>query len=108
MIYPKIFSDVAYTFGLPSHTGHSYWWKMNEEEDSIILEFGLPGIKEDEIEIKYKSENGSIRLFVKDKAEKEVLLSRQVDPDKIEASLELGILSIKAPILNTDRIIEIK
>ena len=93
-----------------THRGIStpIYYGVIEKEDHLEAELKLPGIKKDEIEIKYIADRNIINVFVKDKIDEDVYLNRQIAPEGIKASLDLGILLIKAPIKNTDKKIEIE
>ena len=81
---------------------------QREEDDKILLDIKLPGVKKEDIQLSYNQEHNYNTVFVKDKVDKTIGLYRTVDPDKIEAELELGILKVKAPLKNSNKIIQIK
>jgi len=90
---------------------HSY--QQDETDEGLTLIIKLPGIKKEDIELKYYSK-GIISLVIKSDGDpvinQDIYLQRQIDSDKIEATLELGVLNLTAPSLgkDTDKIIEIR
>ena len=82
-------------------------YKQEEKDDKITIEIQLPGVAKEEIAIKYNSESRHINVTVPEKIDQSIYLYRQINPDGIKAKLDLGVLTITAPILNTDRDIKI-
>ena len=85
---------------------------LQEETDKgISLKIKLPGIKKENIELKYLS-SGAINVTVISDGDvlvnQDIYPQRQIDPEGIEAKLDLGVLTITAPVLNTDKIIRIE
>ena len=99
--YPAPF----YTYS-SSTSGYSY--KVFEQGQNIITEINLPGVKKKDIEMSYSADQSSIVISIKGGTPHDIYLSRQIDPDKIESKLDLGVLKITCPILNRDKKIEIK
>lgn len=75
--------------------------RLEEKEDSWILEISLPGFKKEDVEVKV--ENGMLEIHGKmtrwDKVDynKIYTLPDEIDQDKISAKLEDGILEISLP-----------
>lgn len=99
--YPSPF----YTF---SNSTSGYTYKVFEQGANIITEVNLPGVKKKDIEMSYSADQSSIVISVRGGVLQDIYLSRQIDPDKIESKLDLGVLKITCPILNRDKKIEIK
>ena len=85
----------------------STYYKMEEVDNNIEVEIKMPGVKKEDLTVKYISDKSYLKIVLRDGGEREVYLQRQIDPEGIVATLELGILKITAPIKNTDRIIQI-
>ena len=90
-----------YTNTMPSYT-------MQEKDENVIIDVQLPGHEKDDLTITYSSEYQAILIAIKDKDTLRVQIDRVIDPEKVTAELELGILHLKAPIKNTDKIIKIE
>jgi len=73
----------------------------------MIMELRVPGIKQEDIDIRYSQEDNAVYVDVGGK-EYVHYLQKAINPDEIEAKLDLGILTLTAPIRNTDKKIEIK
>jgi len=88
---------------------HSY--QQDETDEGLSLIVKLPGIKKQDIELKYSSK-GFINLVIKKDGDpivnQDIYLQRQINPDHITADLDLGVLTIAAPSQNTDKIIQIR
>lgn len=98
--YPKPFWD--YT----NHSAYSY--KREERDGNIVTEIQVPGKQKEDIEIKYSSENRSYTITIDGREySSQIYLIKQINPELITATLELGILTITAPILNSDKVIKI-
>ena len=82
--------------------------KIREIDDQIEIEMDVPGVEKGDITLKYVSENNLLQVQVKDLQDKDILIPRQIDSDKIKADLKLGILKVTLPILNTDKTIQIE
>ena len=90
-----------------NHTA-SFTNKWEIKDNAVHIEVTLPGIDKGDVELKFCADREIINIFVKDKIDKDIILYRQIDPEKIEAELSLGVLRIRAPLKNQDRKIEIK
>ena len=100
--------DFPYPFYRYSNVTYAPTYKTEEIDGKIVGTIELPGRDKEEIDIKYQSESRSIRVEVKDGPNFSIYLSRQIDSDNITAELAKGILTIEAPIRNTDKRIDIK
>jgi HSP20 family molecular chaperone IbpA len=60
------------------------------------------------VEITYEGENKTYLIEIEGAQPLRVYLPRTVNTDKITAKLKKGILTIEAPILNTDKQIQIQ
>ena len=75
--------------------------RIEEKEDSWILEISLPGFKKEDVEVKV--ENGILEIHGKttrwDKVDynRFYTLPDEIDQDKISAKMEDGILEITLP-----------
>jgi len=86
----------------------AYTYKQEEINGSIVTEIQTPGKQKEDIEIKYSSENRSYTITIDGREySSQIYLSRQINPELITATLELGILTITAPILDSDKVIKI-
>ena len=84
-------------------------WSVEEIDDKIVVSAELPGKDKEDVDIRYRSENRTLKIEVKGgTSPPPIHIPRGIDPDKIEAKLEKGILTIEAPIKNTDKRITIK
>ena len=96
------------------YSNHSsvYSYRREETDDKITITVKLPGIKKQDIGVKYNSGERVINISIKEGedviADQDILIQRQVDPEEIKAELELGVLTITAPIQNTDKTIQIE
>ncbi len=97
-----------------SNTPYEHSYRKDETGEELSLIIKLPGIKKEEINLKYSSLNPMINLIVTSDGDpiinQNIYLQSPIDKDKIEASLELGVLTISAPSQkeDTDKIIQIK
>jgi len=91
-------------------SNHSYSSYTREEIDGeVIIKVKLPGKSKDDIEIKYSADSMTYTLFIdKNEHGHNIHVDRQINSDAIKAKLELGILTITAPILNQDKTIQIE
>lgn len=94
-------------FWFSNHTSSGSWF-YEIKDDKIYIEVALPGILKDDVKLTYRSGEEIINIFVKEKIDKDIRISRQIDPDNIDAHLDLGVLKIVAPIKNTDKEIKIR
>jgi len=101
-------NDYPHPSWLYSSTSGRPPYKWEEKDDKIITTIDLPGMGQEQITVLYQSENRCINVEVEGAQGYNIYLSREIDPDKITARLELGVLTIEAPIKNTDKRIEIK
>jgi len=81
--------------------------KVWEEDGCINVEIEMPGKSKSDIFLTFDPEKLMFTLKVGDR-EWDFHISRQVEIDKIDAQLNLGILSIRAPVKNTVKEIEVK
>jgi HSP20 family protein len=97
---------------LPDAEGWSPFVDIEEQEDAYVLEAELPGVKREDVnievfgrelsitgEIKERERKGAVRRRTRrtGRFEYRVRLPDEVDSSQIEASLDQGILSIRAP-----------
>lgn len=76
-------------------------YEISEKDSSVNLEIALPGVSKEDISINVK--RGIIKVEVKENQERKWVKSYQnsfsmgnsLDPDKIEAKVENGILSVE-------------
>ena len=87
---------------------YRYHYTMREEEDNILIDVTLPGIEKQDINLSYNEEKAILNVKIGEKIDTDIYLQRHINPDKIEAELELGILKIKAPVKNSNKTIQIK
>lgn len=92
-----------YNYTRPDSTYH-----VTLEGDTIEVTVRLPGVKKKNIDIKYSEEDNGIYVNVKDGAQHYIPMQRAIEVDKIEAELDLGILTITIPIKDTQTNIQIK
>ena len=70
-------------------------WNGKENEDHYFLQFYTPGIEKEKLNLSY--ENKKLKLhFVEDAKQKELILSVNIDPNKIETEYKNGRLDVKA------------
>ncbi|MGZ4357858.1 MAG: Hsp20/alpha crystallin family protein [Gaiellaceae bacterium] len=85
---------------------------LEEQDDAYTLEAELPGVKKEDVKIEYAGNELTISGEIKERERKGVLrrkvrrtggflyrvvLPQQVDAEHIEAKLQDGVLSIRAP-----------
>jgi HSP20 family protein len=85
---------------------------IEEHDDAYVLEAELPGVKREDVNIEVAGTELSIRGEIKEKERKGALrrrtrrtgrfeyrvrLPEEVDPSKIKASLDQGVLTIHVP-----------
>jgi HSP20 family protein len=85
---------------------------IEEQDDAYVIEAELPGVKRDDVNIEVVGNELSITGEIKERERKGVLrrrtrrvgrfeyrvrLPEQVDPEKVEANLDGGILSVRVP-----------
>ena len=100
--------QIEYPYSFWSHnTSGTYTYTMQVKDDVVEVEVKMPGVEKDKVDLNYSSEKQSINIKIGNKVDHDIYLSRQIDPDKITADLKLGILTIKAPVKNTDKSIQI-
>jgi HSP20 family protein len=107
------------TFGgfvLPSLLTEASGWSplvdIEEADDAYVIEAELPGVKEKDVDIEHVGNELTIAGEIKERERKGVVrrqtrrtgrftyrvsLPSQVDADKIEASLEDGVLTVHVP-----------
>ena len=101
--------DTYKSWGWPtfsSTTGYSY--EQYEEDGNIIININLPGVNKKEAQLSYNEDSKKFTIFAKEKVDDNIYIQRQIEPEKVEAILEDGVLRIRAPIKNSDRQIQIK
>jgi HSP20 family protein len=97
---------------LSEAAGWSPFVDIEEQDDAYVLEAELPAVKRDDVdievvgnelaitgEIKEKERTGVLRRRTRrtGRFEYHVRLPDQVDPSKIEASLDQGVLTVRVP-----------
>jgi HSP20 family protein len=85
---------------------------IEEQDDAYVIEAELPGVKREDVNIEVVGNELSITGEIKERERKGVLrrrtrrvgrfeyrvrLPEQVDPEKVEANLDGGILSVRVP-----------
>ena len=91
-------------------SNHSYTSITQEViDDVMITKIKIPGKTKEQIDVKYSADPMSYTIFV-DGAEygQNIHIDRQINSDEVTAKLDLGVLTIKAPILNQDKTIQIE
>ena len=103
-------------FGWPTPLVEREGWSplvdIEETDDAYVLEAELPGVKREDVnielvgndlvidgEIKEREHKGTVRRRARrtGRFEYRVSLPAQVDPEKIEASLTEGVLTVRVP-----------
>ena len=100
IIYPWVYNYTTFQNRASFH--------VTEEKDKVTIECNLPGIAKEEIELDYHGDKLKLHIFVKDKVDKDIWFTTAIDEENIEARLDLGVLKITAPILNSSKRIQIK
>lgn len=92
------------------HANYTYASYQQEEKDGeVITKISLPGKTKEDVEIKHSADENTYTLIVNGHEYGwRIYLPRQINSDAIEAKLELGVLTLTAPILNQDKTIQIK
>lgn len=80
---------------------------VSYEGDSIIVTIHLPGVRKKEIDISFSDDDGGVTVLSRDHRYF-IPIQTSIDADKIEAELELGILTITIPKRDTSHKIKIK
>jgi HSP20 family protein len=109
--------DESFGFGLPSPrlaegTSWSPMVDIEEQDDAYVIEAEVPGVKRQDVnielvgnelaitgEIKERERKGAVRRRTRrtGRFEYRVTLPNQVDAEKIEASLDQGVLTVRVP-----------
>jgi HSP20 family protein len=94
---------------------------IHEEDDKVVVKAAVPGIPEEKLDITYEDGilhiKGSVEETEEEKKKKKVVyrkqmissvdyttyLPRAIDPDKIDAEVKNGILTIKATVAEEAR-----
>jgi len=87
---------------------YNYSFSVSEKDNEVIITGSLPGIDKKDVELTYHSDNKTFHIFVKDKIDRYIKIRYPIVEEEIEAELSLGILKVRAPILNSSRSIQIK
>lgn len=77
---------------------YSRRFKVGEKEGNLTLSLELPGFKQDEVDVQL--EKGVLTVSAKnteDEVSQSITVGEDVDPDKVEAKLEHGILRLGLP-----------
>lgn len=79
-----------------AHTATSYYTRTNDENGNYTYEFKLPGYKKEEVKVEVDNELLCITADSKIRGKTTYTVSNNTfDPERIDASLEDGILTIK-------------
>lgn len=102
-------TDPFYTFPFPfyyytSTNGYSFGEKDGKYEVSVEL----PGVKKEQVEVKWDGEAKTITVHVDGERVRSAYLYRDILSDKIEAAMDLGVLTITAPLANRTTTIKVK
>ena len=103
-------------FGLPALATESVGWTppvdIEEQDDAYVIEAEVPGVTKDDVNIELVSNELTITGEIKEREREGILRKRtrrigrfeyrvrlpeQVDPDKVEAKLTDGVLSVRVP-----------
>lgn len=104
------------SFGVPSQVTEAIGWAplvdIEEADDAYIIEAELPGVKQKDVNIELVGNELTISGEIKERQRKGVLrrqtrrtgrfdyrvtLPDQVDPEKVDAKLAEGVLTIRVP-----------
>ena len=100
---------LSYPYQFWSYTNQTvYSYKRYTKDNYILMEIELPGVEKASVELEYETATNHILLKIDDKNIGSMEPLRLIDPEKIEAELELGILKIKAPVKHSNKAIQIK
>ncbi len=98
---------MLYPFTHSNSTQDFLNYTSREEDGSVHIDVSLAGVPKEDISLNYSSDNRTISMVINEKSYGDIYLSRQIDHKNITANLELGILKIRAPIKNNDKVIQI-
>ena len=103
-------------FGVPALATESVGWAppvdIEEQDDAYVIEAELPGVAKDDVDIELISNELMITGELKEREREGILRKRtrrvgrfeyrvrlpeQVDPDRVEAKLTDGVLSVRVP-----------
>jgi len=112
----KMLDQTFGSFGLPALATESVGWAppvdIEEQDDAYVIEAELPGVSKDDVNIELVSNELTITGEIKEREREGILRKRtrrigrfeyrvrlpeQVDPDKVEAKLADGVLSVRVP-----------
>jgi HSP20 family molecular chaperone IbpA len=89
--FPASLSDF-FDYELGTYTRR---FKATEENGNLILSLDLPGFKQAEVEVELENQVLTVRAKnAKDEVEQSVTVGDDIDPDKVEAKLEDGVLTL--------------
>ena len=94
----------------PETTTYDAYYSITQKtvDGCLEIDVEMPGVTKEEIELKYLDNEEVISIFAKGKINKYIYPRGKIDIDKIEAKLDLGILKIRVPLKNNDRIIKVQ
>jgi HSP20 family protein len=103
-------------FGVPALATESVGWAppvdIEEQDDAYVIEAEVPGVTKDDVNIELVSNELTITGEIKEREREGILRKRtrrvgrfeyrvrlpeQVDPDRVEAKLTDGVLSVRVP-----------
>lgn len=104
-------TNLAFPFHNYNTTG-GYVYYTERKGDNYHISINLPGVNKEEIELSYGSdrlygEKFNIKVPNKN-IDRDIFLDHPVDPDKADITLDLGVLNITAPLIDTMRKLAIK
>jgi HSP20 family protein len=121
-VYERMGQLIRDTFGgemqLPSWSGWSAPIDLEETDDAFVAELDLPGVKKEDVDVELVGNEVRVRGGIKEREHKGMLrrqtrrvgqfdyrftLLGDVDPEKVEAILADGVLTVRAPKAETTK-----